>query len=104
MPSHTLKYPIAIMPKHMSEDYTMRLHYSPNTISVVVAIALEEAKLHYDPVLVDFKQAAQTKEPYLSINPKGRVPALDTKGTILTETGALLDYCLLYTSPSPRDS
>lgn len=71
----------------------LKLYYAPGTISIVVAIALEEAGLDYEPIKVDFGAAAQTKPEYLAINPKGRVPALITEaGTILTETGALLDY------------
>ena len=71
----------------------LKLYYAPGTISIAVAIALEEAGLAYEPIKVDFGAAAQTKPDYLAINPKGRVPALVTQnGTILTETGALLDY------------
>ena len=71
----------------------MKLYYSPGTISIAVALTLEEAGLSYEPVLVDFPNAQQTKPRYLSINPKGRVPALMLDdGTVLTETGAILDY------------
>lgn len=70
----------------------MELFYTPNTISVVVAIALEEAGIAYTPRLVDFATAEQTKEPYLTLNPKGRVPTLVTPQGPLTEAGAILDY------------
>ncbi|KAG1647489.1 Glutathione S-transferase GST-6.0 [Nymphon striatum] len=71
----------------------MKLYFATGTISVAVAITLEEAGLPYEPLKVDFSKAEQTKPDYLKLNPKGRVPALVTKGgTILTETGALLDY------------
>ena len=71
----------------------MRLFYTPGTISIAVAIALEEAGQDYEAVKIDFATAEQTKPDYLAINPKGRVPALALEsGTILTETGALLDY------------
>jgi len=70
----------------------LTLHYAPGTIAVAVAIALEEAGLTYAAVAVDFASAAQTKDAYLALNPKGRVPALEVGGTVLTETGALLDY------------
>lgn len=70
----------------------MELFYTPNTISVVVAIALEEAGIAYTPRLVDFGTGEQTKTPYLTLNPKGRVPALVTSRGTLTETGAILDY------------
>lgn len=69
-----------------------KLHYSPGTISIAVAIAMNEAEVAYTPIRVDFAQAAQTKPPYLGINPKGRVPALETDNGILTETGAILEY------------
>ncbi len=70
----------------------MQLYYAPGTISVAVAIALNEAGLDYSPVRVDFASAEQTTPAYHQVNPKGRVPALVTDGGILTETGALLDY------------
>lgn len=70
----------------------LKLHYAPRTISVAVAIALEEAGVDYTPVPVDFANAAQTKPDYHKVNPKGRVPALETSHGILTETGAILEY------------
>ncbi|TMV04802.1 glutathione S-transferase family protein [Ruegeria sediminis] len=70
----------------------MQLYYAPRTISVAVAIALEEAGLDYEPVRIDFASAEQTGPAYRQINPKGRVPALAVEGGILTETGALLEY------------
>ncbi len=70
----------------------MQLYYAPRTISVAVAIALEEAGLDYEAIRLDFAEGEQTKPAYKQINPKGRVPALVVDGGILTETGALLDY------------
>ncbi|WP_187428277.1 Glutathione S-transferase GST-6.0 [Roseobacter fucihabitans] len=71
----------------------MRLYYAPRTISIAAVIALEEAGLPYDPVPVDFASGAQTKPEYLALNPKGRVPVLETDmGALLTETGAILEY------------
>ena len=71
----------------------LKLFSAKGTISIAVAIGLEEAGLPYETVRVDFSTGAQTKPDYLAINPKGRVPALVTdSGTVLTETGALLDY------------
>ncbi|MGA9412682.1 MAG: glutathione S-transferase family protein [Roseobacter sp.] len=70
----------------------MRLFYAPNTVSIAAAITLHEAQLPYDPVLVDFRQSEQSQPAYLDVNPKGRVPTLDTGGTMITETGAILEY------------
>ncbi|NOD30453.1 glutathione S-transferase family protein [Ruegeria atlantica] len=70
----------------------MQLYYAPRTISVAVAIALEETGLKYEAVKLDFAGGEQTKPAYKQINPKGRVPALVMDGGILTETGALLEF------------
>ncbi|WP_299151630.1 glutathione S-transferase family protein [uncultured Tateyamaria sp.] len=70
----------------------MKLHFAPGTISIAVAIALEEAGLDHDTHQLDFAKGDQQSAEYSAINPKGRVPALETEGTVLTETGAILDY------------
>ncbi len=70
----------------------MQLYYAPRTISVAVAIALEEAVLEYEAIKVDFATSEQTSTAYKQINPKGRVPALVVEGGILTEAGALMEY------------
>jgi glutathione S-transferase len=70
----------------------MKLYLCKGTISIAVAIALEEAGLAYTPVVVDFAAGAQTQPAYLAINPKGRVPSLILDQGTLTETGAILDY------------
>ena len=70
----------------------MQLYYAPNTISVAVAIALEESGIDYEPIKIDFAAKEHTGAAYAQINPKGRVPALAVEGGILTETGALLEY------------
>ena len=70
----------------------MKLFFSPGTIALASAYALEEAGLDYEPVQLDFPRGEQTKPEYLALNPKGRVPALVTDHGILTETGAVLEY------------
>lgn len=70
----------------------LQLHFAPNTISIAVAIALNEGNVHYEPIQVDFPNAEQTKPAYHKINPKGRVPVLTTPQGRITETGAILDY------------
>lgn len=70
----------------------MRLYYAPGTIAVAAAITLHESGLPFDLQQVDFAAAEQTKPGYHVVNPKGRVPALETENGILTETGAILEY------------
>ena len=70
----------------------MKFYCAPGTISAATAIMLEEAGLTYEPVMLNFAEADQTRPDYHAINPKGRVPALVTDDGILTETGAILEY------------
>ncbi|ABR59427.1 glutathione S-transferase [Sinorhizobium medicae] len=70
----------------------LKLFYTPGTCSLASHIALEEAGAAYEVHRVDFSKAEQTKPDYLSINPKGRVPALVTDRGILTETPPILAY------------
>jgi len=70
----------------------MQLFFATNTISVAVAIALQEAGLEHTLTKVDFAKGEQMDAAYLGINSKGRVPALVSGDHILTETGALLEY------------
>ena len=70
----------------------LTLHYAPGTISIVAALALEEAGLDWTATRLNFGDAEQTKPPYLALNPKGRVPLLETPAGLLTETGAILDW------------
>ncbi|QUJ76536.1 glutathione S-transferase family protein [Sulfitobacter albidus] len=71
----------------------MKLFAAPGTVAVAPAMALIEAAIPHEIQRIDFAAAEQTSPDYARINPKGRVPALALEdGTILTETGALLEY------------
>lgn len=70
----------------------MKLFYAPGTISIAVAIALEESGVPYTTHKIDFRNPEVSRPQLLGVNPKGRVPVLVTDHGILTETGALLDY------------
>jgi glutathione S-transferase len=70
----------------------MTFYYAPDTCALASHIALEEAGAAYEARLVNFAAAEQTMPEYLTINPKGRVPALVTARGVLTETPALLMF------------
>ncbi|MFN3348853.1 glutathione S-transferase family protein [Pseudorhodoplanes sp.] len=70
----------------------LTLYYAPNTCALASLISLEEAGATYDTVRLNFAESEQRKPQYLSINPKGRVPALATERGILTETPAILAF------------
>jgi glutathione S-transferase len=70
----------------------LKLFYSPGTCALASHISLEEVGADYETVRLDFRSNEQRKSEYLSINPKGRVPALVTERGILTETPAILAF------------
>ncbi|KAJ0310055.1 hypothetical protein COL516b_002561 [Colletotrichum fioriniae] len=64
--------------------------YTPNPSKVVMI--LEELKIPYEHIIIDL--AVVKEEPYLSINPNGRLPAIKDPNTGITlwESGAIVEY------------
>jgi glutathione S-transferase len=73
----------------------MKLYYAPGACSLSPHITLLEAGLDFTTERVDLRNGRQTESgvDYLSINPKGYVPALELKdGTVLTEGAAIVQF------------
>jgi glutathione S-transferase len=68
------------------------LYYAPHTGSLATHIVLEEAGAKYETVRLSFKSEDQRKPEYRAINPKARVPALQTERGVLTEVPAILAF------------
>jgi glutathione S-transferase len=70
----------------------LKLFYAPGACSLAPHIALEEAGADYEVERVSLQKGGQRLPAYLAINPKGRVPALQTDRGVLTENPASLGY------------
>jgi len=70
----------------------LTLYYAAGTCALASHIALELAGADYAVARVDFSRNEQRSADFLKLNPKGRVPALQTSQGMLTETPALLQY------------
>jgi glutathione S-transferase len=70
----------------------LRLHYAPKSCALASHIALEEAGAAYEAVRLDLAANQQREAVYTAINPKARVPALETARGVLTETPAILAF------------
>ncbi len=71
----------------------MKLYYSPNSCALAIHIILEEIGKPYGLELVNLREGAQYKPPFITINPKAKVPALQRDdGTLLTELPAIAWY------------
>ena len=71
---------------------SIALYYGPGACSMGPHIVLNEIGADYEPRRVNLAEKANQKPEYLAINPKGRVPALQIDGFILTEASAILSY------------
>jgi len=71
---------------------TMRLHWFWSTNPQKVRLALVELGLDHEVVRVDLTAGEQKTAAYLSVNPRGKVPALEVDDTVLWESGAALAY------------
>ena len=69
-----------------------KLFYAPGTCSLATQIVLEEVGAKYELIRIDFSKLEHESAEYLSVNPKGRVPALEIPQGILTETPAILVF------------
>ncbi|HUN52702.1 MAG TPA: glutathione S-transferase N-terminal domain-containing protein [Candidatus Sulfotelmatobacter sp.] len=70
----------------------LKLYYAPGACSMASHITLEETGAPYDTQALQFAKTEQKSEAYLKVNPRGKVPALEVDGTVLTENTAILTY------------
>ena len=70
----------------------LRLHHAPLACSLASRFALVEADLPHEVVLVRTWKGEQLTDAYRAINPRGKVPALETDQGILTESTAILPF------------
>ncbi len=71
----------------------MKLHFHPgSTTSRTIMLFCAEAKIDYEPVVVDIMTGAHHQEPFVSLNPSRQVPVLEDGDFVLTESSAILKY------------
>jgi glutathione S-transferase len=63
-----------------------------STYSRRVRIAFAEKQIPHELVVVDMAARRHREQPYLSLNPYGRVPTLEDDGYVLFESTAILNY------------
>lgn len=73
-------------------DPQIKLYVAPGTCSIVSMIALEEAELRFETVLLRFMKREHKTQEYLKIHPLGQVPAIEIDGVVLITNIAILDF------------
>lgn len=67
----------------------IRLYYSPGTASLAPHFILEELAQAYELVLVDTSKQEHQQNPYLQLNPLGKIPLLFDGDASITESAAI---------------
>lgn len=70
----------------------LKLYTANATIGLACEIALEDAGAPYEAVRLRFADNEQRGDAYLAVNPKSRVPSLETDRGVITEAPAILGY------------
>jgi glutathione S-transferase len=71
---------------------TITLYYSPGSCSLAPHIVLNEIGQPFELRRFATAERANYSTEYLAVNPKGRIPALEIDGFILTENPAVLAF------------
>jgi glutathione S-transferase len=70
----------------------LALYFSPGACSTASHIGLEEAGAQYEERQTLLGKGEHKTPEYMKINPRGKVPALDADGRVITENTAILTY------------
>jgi len=72
----------------------LKLHFAPNSRAGRVLWLLEELGLPYELNNMAFHPKALKSDEHRARHPLGRVPVLEDDGTLIWESGAIIDYIL----------
>ena len=69
---------------------TVLLYTSPMSRGRMVHWMLEEVAAPYRIEPVNLEKGEQKRAAFLAVNPMGKLPAIVHRGTVVTETGAII--------------
>jgi len=67
-------------------------HHNPMSRGRIVHLMLEEVGVPYRVVLHSFDRGEHKSPAYLAINPMGKIPAIEHRGRVVTESAAICAY------------
>jgi glutathione S-transferase len=67
-------------------------HHNPMSRGRIVHFMLEEVGAPYRVVLHSFDKREHKTPEYLALNPMGKIPAIEHRGTVVTEAAAICTY------------
>ena len=67
-------------------------YHNPKSRGQMTHWMLEEVGAPYKAVILDFAKGEHKSPAFLAVNPMGKVPAIVHRGTVVTETAAIIAY------------
>jgi glutathione S-transferase len=67
-------------------------YHNPRSRSQMVHWMLEEAGAPYRIVPIDFEKGEHKTPAFLALNPMGKLPTIEHRGVVVTETAAIMAY------------
>ena len=67
-------------------------YHNPRSRASMVHWMLEEVGADYDLRPIDFEKGDNRTPEFLSVNPMGKIPTIVDRGTVITETAAIIAY------------
>ena len=67
-------------------------YHNPQTRSQMVRWMIEEAGAPHRVVPIDFAKNEHKAPAFLALNPMGKLPTIEHRGTVVTETAAIIAY------------
>lgn len=74
----------------MSEEIVF--YHNPQSRAAMVHLMLEECGANYRIVPIDFAKGEHKAPEFLKLNPMGKLPTIVHRGTVVTETPAIIAY------------
>jgi glutathione S-transferase len=67
-------------------------YHNPRSRAQMVHLMLEEAGAPYRIVPIDFEKGEHKTPSFLALNPMGKLPTIEHRGVVVTETAAIIAY------------
>ncbi|PTQ12310.1 glutathione S-transferase [Sphingomonas oleivorans] len=76
----------------VEDSETILFYHNPRSRAQMVHWMLEEVGAPYEILPIEFGQGEHKTPEFLALNPMGKLPTIVHRGTVVTETGAIIAY------------
>jgi glutathione S-transferase len=77
-------------------------YHNPRSRAQMAHWMLEEVGAPYRAIVLDFERGEHKTPEFLAVNPMGKLPTIVHRGTVVTETAAIIAYLRSAILPAAR--